>query len=337
MVGSTALTISDLSFTPSNQPGIAPTQGFSGDFSPETWSKNMNPSNFEMIDMSGAPGYVIFTSYNGWRTSGAELSHMAPSNGKVTFTYNFQTVFPASTQKCPGVYVLNGTPKVFTDNNGPRVQNGKVSFEVLENDTFTIALNGNYTDQSKGCETGGGSQAHLVISDFNFESSYIIDFKNLNRTHYGPYIENGFIFTPDDGRVLEAIPLRDVTYHSMTAHNDLDTNVSFKRSDDVSFTLKSVDVMVLEGDGSVPKPITFTGELASGGTVTFDYQEPDSRREFGLLREYTHVKFPDDFKGLKSVSFPTWHIVRGDHPESFETFITNIKVDWTSQSIVDPL
>jgi hypothetical protein len=329
-VGSTALTISGLSFTPSKQPGSAPIRGFSGDFSPKTWTKNMNgPSGYDMIDTAGAPSYVILTSYSGWRTSGVGISHMVPSAGKVTFAYNFQAVSAGSTEKCPGSYVLNETRTIFTDNNGPRVQSGKVSFEVLESDTFKIALNGNGTDKSKGCETGNLGQVHLVISDFNFEPSYIIDFKNLQRVQPGSYTENGFTFTTQ-GSYLEGISLRDVTYHSMSAHSSLglDANVSFKRSDDTSFTLKSADVIVLSGSGGDTKPIMFTGELASGGTVTFNYQQPGNNRDFNLLRDYYHVNFPDNFKDLKSISFQTYYRDNSDPPYSSETFITNISVEY---------
>lgn len=125
---------------------IAPTAqaDFSGDYAIALWTSVVNGGT---IDFSGAPASVTLVSNNsGTPNANQDLYFTAFENATITFDWQFTTVDTATAttagaQWDPFGYLHEGSFVRLTDNGGPNLQSGSVSFDVLVGEVFGFRAN----------------------------------------------------------------------------------------------------------------------------------------------------------------------------------------------------
>lgn len=125
---------------------IAPTAyaDFSGNYAIGLWNSVVNGGS---IDTSSAPASVTLVSNNiATPNANQDLIFTAFENATISFDWQFTTVDTATAttagaQWDPFGYLHGGTFIRLTDNSGPDVQNGSVSFDVLAGQVFGFRAN----------------------------------------------------------------------------------------------------------------------------------------------------------------------------------------------------
>lgn len=125
---------------------MAPTAhaDFSGSYAIGLWNSVINGGT---IDTSTAPASVTLVSNNaGTPNANQDLVFTAFENATITFDWQFTTVDTATATSAgaqwdPFGYLHAGSFVSLTDNSGPNVQNGSVSFDVLSGEVFGFRAN----------------------------------------------------------------------------------------------------------------------------------------------------------------------------------------------------
>ena len=117
---------------------------FSGSYAIDLWNAVTNGG---VIDTSGAPASVTLVSNNtGTPNANQDLTFTAFENATITFDWQFTTTDTATAttagaQWDPFGYLHAGSFVRLTDNSGPDVQSGSVSFDVLTGQVFGFRAN----------------------------------------------------------------------------------------------------------------------------------------------------------------------------------------------------
>ncbi len=118
---------------------------FSGPYAPANWTLTNSPGTIDgSVNTGGAPGSITLTGGNNGIGGFTEYTTTAAASGMVSFNWLFDgepVGGITGPQFDPSGYVLNGVFTQFTDNNGPEVQNGFISFNVNAGDTFGFRVN----------------------------------------------------------------------------------------------------------------------------------------------------------------------------------------------------